>query len=157
MWAEQFAKSCSAFFEISREAGMKVNIDLSYLRIVVIALVLGLLAKMAGPQSGQASIKSNTTELIESLVKVRASLDLYCAEHDGRFPSTSSSAEFVKALTQRLGQYGPYIGRIPDNPFNGLNTVRFDGEPAGADTAGWRLDTQTGIFQADNDPAYSAL
>jgi hypothetical protein len=136
---------------------MKLKFSLSYLRVVVIAIALGLLAKMTAPESSQAGIESNTTELIEALVRIRASLDLYRAEHDGRLPATNSSDEFEKALTQRIGRYGPYMKGIPDNPFNGLDMVRFDGEPAGANTAGWRLDTQTGAFQADNGPGYSAL
>ncbi len=136
---------------------VKVNVSLSYLRVMVIALALGLLAKMTAPESSQAGIQSNTAELIEALVKIRASLDLYRVEHNGRLPSTGSSAEFEKAMTQRIGQYGPYIKEIPYNPFNSLDTVRFDGQPAGANTAGWRLDTQTGVFQADNDSAYAAL
>jgi hypothetical protein len=136
---------------------MKLKFSLSYLRVMVIAVALGLLAKMTVPESSQASIESNTTELIEALVRIRGSLDLYRVENDGRLPSAISSADFEKALTQRIGQYGPYIKEIPDNPFNGLDTVRFDGQPAGENTAGWRLDTKTGIFQADNGPAYSAL
>jgi hypothetical protein len=135
--------------------GMKVS--LSYLKVVVIAVVLGFLTKMAGPESSQASIESNTTELIEALVQIRGVLDLYRAEHDGRLPFAKSSEAFEMVLIRRIGQYGPYINEIPDNPFNGLNTVRFGGQPAGANIAGWRLDTKTGIFQADNDPAYSAL
>jgi len=136
---------------------MKLKVSLSYIRVMVMAMALGLLAKMAVPETGQASIESKTTALIEALVQIRGSLDLYRVEHDGRLPLATSSAEFEMDLTQRIGQYGPYIKEIPDNPFNGLDTVRFDGQPAGANTAGWRLDTQTGIFQADNDPAYSAL
>jgi Tfp pilus assembly protein PilE len=139
------------------EVGMKLRVSLSYLRVMVIAVALGLLAKTAGPGSSRAGIESRTTELIEALVRIRAGLDLYRAEHEDRLPSTSSSDEFKKALTQRNGQYGPYIKEIPDNPFNSLDTVRFDGQPAGNNTAGWRLDMNTGIFQADNDPAYSAL
>ena len=53
--------------------------------------------------------------------------------------------------------YGPYLKKIPANPFNGLNTVRFDGSAAGTGEAGWRLDTQSGHFQADNDEAYASL
>lgn len=136
---------------------MKVKVSLSYLRVMVIAVGLGMLAKITAPESSQASIESNTSELIEALVQIRGSLDLYRAEHNGQLPSTESSTEFEKALTLRVGQYGPYIREIPDNPFNGLDTVRFDGEPAGDNTAGWRLDTKTGVFQADNAPAYSAL
>jgi hypothetical protein len=56
-----------------------------------------------------------------------------------------------------VGQYGLYIKKIPTNPFNDLNAVRFDGEPAGANKAGWRFDTESGLFQADNDAGYAAL
>jgi hypothetical protein len=131
--------------------------DLSYLRIVVIALVLGVFAKMAGPQSGTAAVGDNTTRLIEMLVQIRTGLNVYRAEHDGQLPSTQSCEEFQDELTQRNGQFGPYIGDIPRNPFNGLDEVRFDGAPAGANKAGWRLDTKTGAFQADNGIGYSAL
>jgi hypothetical protein len=134
-----------------------MKVSLSYLRVMVIAVALGLLAKMTVPETGLASIESKTTELIEALVQMRGSIDLYRAEHDGRLPFAKSSEAFEMVLTQRIGQHGPYINEIPDNPFNGLNTVRFDGQPAGNNTAGWRLDTKTGIFQADNGPEYSAL
>jgi hypothetical protein len=60
-------------------------------------------------------------------------------------------------MTSRIQDYGPYVKKIPVNPFNNLNTVRFDGEPAGSNKAGWRLDTRTGLFQADNDAGYAAL
>jgi hypothetical protein len=136
---------------------MKMKVRLSYVRVMVIAAALGLIAKVTVPETGQASIESNTTELIEALVQMRGSLGLYRAEHDGRLPFAKSSEAFEMVLTRRIGQYGPYINEIPENPFNGLDTVRFDGQPAGNNTAGWRLDTKTGIFQADNGPAYSVL
>lgn len=136
---------------------MKLNIDLSYLRIVVIALVLGIFAKMAGPQSGTAAVGDNTTKLIKMLVQIRTGLNVYRAEHDGQLPSTQNCEEFRDELTRRNGKFGPYINNIPENPFNGMDEVRFDGEPAGANKAGWRLDTKSGAFQADNAPGYSAL
>lgn len=136
---------------------MKFLMNLSYLRILVIALVLGILAKMAGPQYGTAAVEDNTTKLIEMLVQIRTGLNVYRAEHDGQLPSTQSCEEFQDELTQRNGQYGPYINDIPANPFNGMDEVRFDGEPAGANQAGWRIDTKTGAFQADNGIGYSAL
>jgi hypothetical protein len=60
-------------------------------------------------------------------------------------------------MTTTVGQHGSYIKQIPSNPYNGLKTVRFNGEAAGAGKAGWRLDTKTGLFQADNDAACAAL
>ena len=60
-------------------------------------------------------------------------------------------------MTTKVGRYGPYINKIPVNPFNNLKTVRFDGEKAGSGEAGWRFDTKTGAFQADNDADYAML
>jgi hypothetical protein len=60
-------------------------------------------------------------------------------------------------MTTKEEQYYPYVRRIPTNPYNSLKTVRFDGEPAGADEAGWRFDTKTGQFQADSDASHAAL
>ena len=136
---------------------MKLNVSLTYLRVVVIAIVLGVLAEMVGPQSSDASIETSTTKLIQALIDTRSNLDIYRAQHDGQLPPTDCCEEFASALTERAGQYGPYMKRIPVNPFNGLDEVRFDGEPAGANKARWRLDTETGDFQADNHSAYAAL
>jgi hypothetical protein len=136
---------------------MKIKVSLSYLRIVIIAMALGVLARIAGPQNSDASIQTNTAKLIEALVDTRAGLDIYRVHHKDELPPTSCHEDFSIALTTDKDGYGPYIKQIPVNPFNGLDEVRFDGEPAGANTAGWRLDTNTGTFQADNDPTYGAL
>ena len=53
--------------------------------------------------------------------------------------------------------YGPYMNKVPENPFNDLATVREDGVAAGANTHGWRFDTTTGEFQADDSVANAAL
>jgi len=88
---------------------------------------------------------------------MRAQLDLYRAQHGEYLPDCDSFAGFKIAMTTRVGRYGPYVKEIPINPFNDLNVVRFDGEPAGAGTAGWRLDTGSCLFQADNDAAHARL
>jgi len=88
---------------------------------------------------------------------MRAQLDLYRLQHRDHLPPADSFSSFETAMTTKVGRYGPYVKKIPTNPFNNLDTVRFDGEPAGAGKAGWRLDTETGLFQADNDAVYAAL
>ncbi len=35
-----------------------------------------------------------------------------------------SAGDFVKGLTTPDGVYGPYLKKMPKNPFNGLRTVR---------------------------------
>jgi type II secretory pathway pseudopilin PulG len=130
----------------------------SYVEVIVIAIVLGVAGRMIAPQFTEASNEgAKVSELIDGLEAMRAQLDLYRAHHGDIFPPADSFADFETAMTTKSGQYGPHVKKIPTNPFNGLKTVRFDGEPAGAGKAGWRLDTKTGLFQADNDAAHAAL
>jgi len=136
---------------------MKFNSRLSCLEIVIIAVVLGIVARTVGPKFSEASTEVKVCDLVDGLETMRAHLDLYRGHHNGSLPPTDSFAGFEAAITTRSGEYAPYVKKIPTNPFNKLNTVRFDGEPAGLDKAGWRLDTKTGLFQADNDAGYAAL
>jgi hypothetical protein len=133
--------------------GMK---RVSYAELITLTMILCLIARMVAPQFVEASPEEKVCDLIDELEMMRAGLDLYRAEHGGRTPPADTSAGFETAMTTQVGRYGPYIREIPTNPFNGLKTVRFDGQPAGAGTAGWRLDTESGLFQADNT-GYSAL
>lgn len=136
---------------------MKKKVRVSYVEVMVVAIILGVAGKMIAPQFTEASDEQEkVSKLIDGLEAMRAQLDLYRAQHAG-FPPTDSFKSFKTAMTTTVGQYGPYVKQIPTNPFNGLKTVRFDGESAGACKAGWRLDTKTGSFQADNDAACAAL
>ena len=136
---------------------MKERARFSYPEIVIITVVLGVFAIRVVPRVIEASPESRICDLIDGLEQMRAQLDLYRARHEGCFPDVGSFAAFESAMTTRTGQNGPYVGRIPANPFNGLNTVRFDGEPAGAGIAGFRLDTVNGVFQADDCAAHAGL
>ena len=129
----------------------------SYIEVVTAAIVLGLVGMTAVPKFIEAGGESRTGELIDELQTMRAQLALYCVHHEDRYPPTYSFEGFKSAMTTQVGRFGPYVRKIPVNPCNGLDTVRFDGEPAGANQAGWRFDTKTGLFQADNNAAYAAL
>ncbi len=135
---------------------MRGSNRVSYVELVIMVIILGLVARAVVPQFVEADPKVKICELIEGLERMRAELDLYRAEHRGELPPADTFASFETAMTTKVGQYGPYIKAIPTNPFSGLKTVRFDGEPAGAGKAGWRFDTKTGLFQADNT-GYEAL
>lgn len=137
---------------------MKKATHFSYVEVIVVAIVLGIAVREITPQFTEASNEEEKVcELVDGLEAMRAQLDLYRVQHVDRLPPADSFASFETAVTTKIGRYGPYVKQIPTNPFNGLKTVRFDGEPAGAGKAGWRLDTKTGLFQADNDAACAAL
>ncbi|MHC4687713.1 MAG: hypothetical protein ACYTEW_25915 [Planctomycetota bacterium] len=130
---------------------------LLYVDVVVIMVALTIISTTTVPKFTKASTESKVSDLIEGLETMRVQLDLYRAQHNDSFPPSDSFESFETALTKKVGKYGPYVKKIPVNPFNRLNTVRFDGEPAGAGKAGWRLDTETGLFQADDSPVYVGL
>ncbi len=136
---------------------MKEKTRLSYVEVVIIASVLSVVTMTVVPKFIKASPESKTSDLIDGLQEMRSQLDLYRAQHENSLPPVDSFESFKTAMTTKIGQYGPYVGKVPVNPFNNLNTVRFDGEPAGAGKAGWRFDTETGLFQADNHAAYAGL
>ena len=136
---------------------MKRDTRITYVQFFVLALVLGIVGRMVAPRLSQASEEDRVSVLVDGLTDVRAHLDLYKVCNDNNCPPTNSSASFERALVTRSESYEPLIESVPVNPFNGLNTVRFDGEPAGAGKAGWRFDSETGKFQADIGSGYNEL
>lgn len=136
---------------------MKKKTRLSYVEAVIIASVLSVVTMTVVPKFIGASPESKTSDLVDGLQQMRAQLDLYRAQHENSLPPVDSFESFKTAMTTKAGQCGPYVKKVPVNPFNNLNTVRFDGVPAGAGKAGWRIDTKTGLFQADNHAEYAGL
>jgi len=154
---EAKAKNWSAFLNDIGGRIMKDKTRSSYVELITIAIVLSVVALTAVPKFIEASPEFRTSGLIDGLQQMRAQLDLYRAQHENNLPPVDSFESFKTAMTTKIGQYGPYVEKVPVNPFNNLSTVRFDGEPAGADKAGWRIDTKTGLFQADNNAEYAGL
>ncbi|MHC4488287.1 MAG: hypothetical protein ACYS9C_14080 [Planctomycetota bacterium] len=134
---------------------MRDRVRLSYVEVIIITVVLGVVSMRVVPKFTEASAESKTCDLIDGLQEMRAQLDLYRAQHGECLGDFDSFTSFQTAMTTEVGQYGPYVKKIPTNPFNNLNTVRFGGEPAGAGITGWRLDTDSGLFQADNSAAHA--
>ena len=156
LWATD--ENWSAFLRNVEEGDfVEKKAPLSYVEIAIIVVVLGVAARTITPRFSEASAEERISTLIDGLEVMRAHLDLYQVQHGGCLPSTGSFESFKAAMTTKDGPYSPYIENIPTNPFNNFNTVRFDGKPAGLGEAGWRLDTKTGSFQADNSTACAAL
>ena len=139
------------------EGTKKTNLEFSYIQVAIIIVGLGLVVRSIVPSFTQASEQDKVSILADGLSSVRAHLDFYRASNDGAYPPTDSPTSFELAITTEAGMYKPYIESMPVNPFNGMSTTRFDGEAAGTNKAGWRLDTKTGQFKADNNEAYVSL
>jgi len=76
-----------------------------------------------------------------------------------RMSQFTDIAGTVQATKDATYCYGPYLMKIPVNQFNDLTTVRVEagGSTAGANTHGWTLQSDTGVFQADDTAAHAAL
>ena len=93
---------------------------------------------------------------------MRSQIELYEVQHNDELPG-AGTATFVQAMTGQTDiagavgtGFGPYVMKIPTNPFNNFDTVREGGAAAGAGTRGWRFDTTSGAFQADDSVAHAA-
>jgi prepilin-type N-terminal cleavage/methylation domain-containing protein len=145
---------------------MKHHSGFTLVEILIVVAVLGIIAAIVIPRYNEASTQVRTSALSSDLHRIRSQVGLYKFHHNEQLPATTGedATEFERRMTTKTdvngdagSDYGPYILSIPKNPFNDLNTLRIDGAPAGADTDGWRFDTITGNFQADDSAAHAAL
>jgi hypothetical protein len=114
------------------------------------------------PQSSDLGTKARLSSLVSSLQTVRSAIELYKIQHNDNLPGCSG-ASFEQALTcytdlygnimaqGSAGALGPYVYKIPINPFTGINTVTVSASDAtGSAIGGWHFNTVTGKFQADD-------
>lgn len=145
--------------------GMKSGFTL--VEILIVVVILGILAAIVIPQFTDASTEAKLSSLCSDLQTMRSQIELYKIQHNDQLPG-SGGATFVQAMTGYTdingdvaagpgpGVYGPYIQKIPTNPFNNLNTVNLDGT-VGDGSHGWEFNTTTGAFHADDSAAHAAL
>ncbi len=142
---------------------MRAKSGFTLVEILIVVVILGILAAIVIPQFTEASTEAKTSSLCTDLQTMRSQIELYKIQHNDDLPG-AGGASFVLALTGQTDvagavgtDYGPYLQKIPMNQFNDLDTVRLDGAAAGANTDGWRFDTTTGAFYADDSAAHAAL
>ena len=134
----------------------------SLVELVVVVVIIGIIAAIAVPRMSSAAARSKFGALRANLATLNRAVDLYTIEHGGLHPAqdktgalTDGDQVIVHLLekTDEFGSpasiFGPYLLRMPLNPFNGLATVRVDGAPAGAGTHGWRFNSARRVFVSD--------
>jgi general secretion pathway protein G len=128
--------------------------------VLVVVVVLGVLAAIVVPQFSSAAIEAQSSSLRRDLQVVRKQVELYRHHHNDDMPARAGETndDFARRLTNPTDangapgpDHGPYLQRIPMNPFNKLDTVRIGGAEAGIGSHGWRFDPVTGEFQSDDD------
>ena len=134
--------------------------------ILVVVVLLGILAAIIVPQFTGASNETRASALATDLRRVRSQIEFYKFQHNDQLPAATGETtdDFIRRITTETdasgnvgSDFGPYMQSIPVNPFNDLSTVRIDGGAAGSNSDGWRFDTTTGVFQADDSAAHAAF
>jgi len=136
------------------------------------------LNEIIGQQTVEPSADAMRASLTSDLQTLRSQLELYAVQHKDKFPGRGADGKFDGALfakqltgmTDGEGRprsasashdsYGPYLARLPDNPFvTGIRSCQVSGGPGpvpGDGTTGWYFNTRTHTFSA-NDPDHNGL
>jgi general secretion pathway protein G len=145
--------------------------------ILIVVVILGILAAIVIPQFTQASTEAKGNSLASDLQSLRSQIELYKVQHNDTAPAADT---FIAQMTQSSKidgttsgskqrdpangfDYGPYLERVPINPFNDLKDAADPTQGSitpvnakvtpGTDTASWQYNATTGEIWADNSGA----
>jgi general secretion pathway protein G len=150
---------------------MQAKRGFTLVEILIVVVILGILAAIVIPQFTQASTEAKLNSLCSNLQTLRSQIELYKVQHNDVPPGNTVAAdgtvsEAIASFGDQMAfcsgldgadngtkerdstyKFGPYLERIPDNPFNGFNGVA----AASGDTVGWVYDPNTGEIHAAAD------
>jgi len=128
--------------------------------ILIVVIILGILAAVVIPQFSDASDDTRSSSTMTNLKTVRSQLTLFKAQHAETWPAsfdlmtTYTDVDCNTNATQTdVFRFGPYLLRVPANPYTGVDTVTIVNDPATAYSAaadmsqGWWYNSATGEFR----------
>ena len=142
--------------------------------VLIVVLILSILAAIAVPRMAKSSQDANEAVLHNNLQIMRAQVEIYTIQHDGlppgkvnaggRLGGRWSGTLFVNQLLSKTdilgqptsdGEYGPYLQRIPANPYanSAMQVLVRQGSP-NDNGYGWTFDPNTGDLRC-NDAAHA--
>lgn len=147
---------------------MQAKRGFTLVEILIVVVILGILAAIVIPQFTQASTEAKQNSLCSDLQTLRSQIELYKVQHNDTAPTLLGFANQMVYCTDLTGavagtpskvragiyQFGPYLERVPENPFNSSATLA----AAAADGVGWAYTETTGeIHAGDLGAGHSAL
>ena len=129
---------------------------------MIVVFIIGIIGAIAIPRVSSSAENAAKNATIGDCSALQSALDLYEAEHHGTMAHVGAAnlkefyyrllkhSDFDGTVNDTTGIYGPYINGIPVNKINGIAEIRIDGAAAGADTHGWRYNSDTGQIEPDH-------
>jgi len=153
---------------------MRATRGFTLVEILIVVVILGILAAIVIPQFTEASTEARESSLVSDLQSLRSQIELYKAQHLDVGPAQDGvEATFTAQMlytSDKLGAMsapatrvrdtvwplGPYMERIPENPFaaDGDPLIRFataETDLGGTGGAHWSYYPATGQIYADDD------
>ncbi len=125
--------------------------------LLIVVIILGILAAVVIPQFTDASTDAKVSSLATNLQTIRGQIDLYKLQHNNTLPG---QATFANQMTKKTdadgtvnaatGKFGPYLQRVPTNPFTVGGTGNDVTNTAAATTKAWFYEATTGEFKAND-------
>jgi type II secretory pathway pseudopilin PulG len=142
--------------------GHKGTGGFSLLEIFIVVAILAILVTMGLPRISRGSKNPDDSSLSSSLRVLRNAIDLYAAEHGGRYPAASEIEGALTLYSDACGAtswlkttshiYGPYVRGIPPLPV-GEHEGRTGISAADSPSTGWIYKAATGAIRANTTDA----
>ena len=142
------------------------------IEVILVVTILGILAALVLPTFSDQTTLAKESAAKSNLMTIRSQIELYKLQHNGVTPGyVSGVGASVDVLTlQFVGTttvngvassstvpvspflYGPYLKKIPKNPFNNLSTIAYVAQATAfsaavnGTTSGWLYKKETGEF-----------
>ncbi len=140
--------------------------------VILVVSILGILAALVMPTFQGHVAEARVSAAKDTLRTMRTQIELYKMQHDGIPPGYISGsgapigvlglqftgtmavtgAASVSTVPSDPYLYGPYVRKLPENPYNNLTTIAYVAEAAAFasavdDSTGWLYKKETAEFR----------
>ncbi len=152
---------------------MKKEKAFTLVEVILVVTILGILAALVMPTFQGHIVKARESAAKDNLRAIRSQIELYKLQHKGIPPGyvngsgaptallelqfTATTAETGAASPSKVPSapylYGPYIKKLPENPYNKLSNITYVAAATDFSTAvdgtssGWLYKKETGEFK----------
>ena len=142
------------------------------IEVILVVTILGILAAIVLPTFSDQTVIAKESAAKSNLMAMRTQIELYKLQHNGvppgyvsgtgasvdvlglQFVGTTTVAGIASSSTIPVSPflYGPYLRKIPKNPFNNLSTISYVdlatafSAAVNGTSSGWLYKKETGEF-----------
>jgi general secretion pathway protein G len=148
------------------------NKGFTLIEVILVVTILGILAALVLPTFSDHATSAKESAAKSNLMTIRSQIELYKLQHNGVPPGYAAGSPVAVDIMQLqltgtttvdgaaspstvpAGPfiYGPYVKKIPKNPFNNLSTIAYVAQATAFSAAvngtssGWLYKKETGEF-----------